>query len=204
MDTAQEGADDSTTRTLATEFINSIEALTLAAKDNLLASKITQAHFANLDRNGEPDYQVGDQVLLATAHWQREYMQSKDGRVAKFMPHYDGPYQVTQAFPKDSTYHLQLPPTSKVHPNFHVSQLRPFLANDDESYPGRMKTMPGPIVTPEGNTEYFIDKLLDCRPRGRGKQYLVQWLGYGPEHNIWLPRSELLETEALKNFERST
>jgi hypothetical protein len=131
-------------------------------------------------------------------------MQSKDKRVAKLMPHFDGLYRITQAFPDNSTYHLQLPPTSKAHPNFHASQLQPFLANNDESYPGRMRAMPGPIVTSEGNTEYFIDKLLDCCPRGRGKQYLVQWVGYGPEHNMWLPRSELLETEALEIFERDT
>ncbi|KAF8230108.1 hypothetical protein L208DRAFT_1035467, partial [Tricholoma matsutake] len=46
-------------------------------------------------------------------------------------------------------------------------------------------TMPGPIITLEGSTGYFIDKLLDW------KQYLVQWLGYGLEHNMWLPRSKL-------------
>ena len=76
--------------------------------------------------------------------------------------------------------------------------------NDDESYPSRKRTMPGPIITAEGNTEYFIDKLLDCQPQGRGKQYLVQWIGYGPEHNMWLPRSELLETAALEAFEQGT
>jgi Chromo (CHRromatin Organisation MOdifier) domain len=69
--------------------------------------------------------------------------------------------------------------------NFHVSQLHPFLPNDNDSYPGRKRTIPGLIVTPEGNTE----------------QYLVQWVGYGPEHNLWLPRSELLEMAAMEEFE---
>lgn len=66
--TPDEGIDDATARSLAADFINTIQSLTLAAKDNLLASKITQAHFANRDRNKEPDYRVGEQVLLATAH----------------------------------------------------------------------------------------------------------------------------------------
>jgi hypothetical protein len=111
--TADEGIDDATARNLAADFINTIQSLTLAVKDNLLASKITQAHFANRvtnrDCNKELDYRVGEQVLLATAHRQREYMQNKDGRVAKFMPRFDGPYRITQAFPDDSTYRLQLP-----------------------------------------------------------------------------------------------
>ena len=194
--------EDATAQTLAAEFINNMESLTLAAKDNLLATKIMQAHFANKDRNGEPHYNVGNKVLLATGHWWQEYTQAKDGCITKFMPWYDGPYKVIHADPDDSTYHLQLPATSKVHPNFHVSQLRPFLPNNDEQYPRRKHVMPGPIVTVEGNTEYFIDKLLDCWPRGWGKQYLVQWVGYGPEHNLWLPCSELLDTMALEAFKQ--
>ena len=154
--------DDAAARALAAEFINNMEALTLAVKDNLLASKITQAHFTNRNCNGEPQYSTGDKVLLATAHRRREFMQAKDGHVAKFMPRYDGPYEIIQAFPEDSTYRLQLPLTSKVHPNFHVSQLRPFLMNDDKNYPDRKHTTPGPIVTTDGSTEYFIEKLLDC------------------------------------------
>jgi hypothetical protein len=32
-----------------------------------------------------------------------------------------------------------------------------------------------------------IDKIIDQRTRGRGKQFLVRWLGYGPEADLWLP-----------------
>jgi hypothetical protein len=140
-----------------------MESLTLAVKDGLLASKITQAHFTNRDHSGEPNFNIGDKVLLAMGHRRREYTQVKDGCVAKFMPQYDRLYKIMHAYPANSTYHLQLPPSSKVHPNFHVSQLRPFLMNNDESYPGRKHSMPGPIVTAEGNTEYIIDKILDSQ-----------------------------------------
>jgi hypothetical protein len=34
----------------------------------------------------------------------------------------------------------------------------------------------------------------------RGQQYLVHWQGYGPEYDLWLSRSELLETEALASW----
>jgi hypothetical protein len=50
--------------------------------------------------------------------------------------------------------------------------------------------------------EYFVEKIIDERPRGRGRQYLVRWKGYGPEADLWLPRSELLETEALALWEK--
>ena len=44
---------------------------------------------------------------------------------------------------------------------------------------------------------------MDERTRGRGKQYLVRWIGYGPESDLWLPRSELLGTQALENWSSS-
>jgi hypothetical protein len=121
---------------LATEFIENMDCITLAAKDNLMATKVTQAHFANKGRKEDPHYNVGDKVLLAMAHRCREYMQAKDGRVAKFMLRYNGPYEIIKVFPNDSTYCLQLPASLKVHPNFHVSQLHPFVTNNDNEYPG--------------------------------------------------------------------
>ena len=49
-------------------FIEAMEEETNAAKDSLLAAKLQQAHFANKDRLPEPVYQVGDKVMLETAH----------------------------------------------------------------------------------------------------------------------------------------
>jgi hypothetical protein len=130
-------------------------------------------------------------------------MQAKDGRVAKFMPRFDGPFEITNAYPDSSTYRLLLPSTSKIVPTFHASQLRQHLANDDTLFPERAFVAPGPVIMAEGSTEYFIEKILDKRPRGRGHQYLVRWLAYGPEHDLWLPQSELIDTEALLNYEKS-
>jgi len=127
--------NDTTAHTLAAEFIKNMESLILAAKDNLLTPKIMQVHFANRNRNGEPEYEVGDKVLLVMAHQWWEYMQAKDGRVAKFMPRYDGPYEITpspmaQAIIYNYLLHL------KYIQSFHMSQLHPFLPNGNDSYPG--------------------------------------------------------------------
>jgi hypothetical protein len=181
----------------ARAFIETMEEETNTAKDNLLAAKIQQAHFANKDHLPDPMFRVGDKVMLTTAHRQRDYICAKDGRVAKFMPRFDGPYEVTHAFPESSSYRLHLPPTTKAHPMFHVAQLRTHVPNDDNLFPDRAHIAPKPLVTTNGLTEYFIDKILDRRPRGCGHQFLVHWTGYGPEHDLWLPRSELLETEVL-------
>jgi hypothetical protein len=44
-----------------------------------------------------------------------------------------------------------------------------------------------------------VDKILDERKaRGRGgTQYLVRWVGQGPEYDLWLPRKEIENCEAL-------
>jgi hypothetical protein len=193
-----DSAIDSTT---AQQFMEEMEEQTNTVKDCLLAAKVRQAHEANKDRNADPAYKVGDKVLLATAHQQRDYIQAKDGHVAKFMPCFDGLYNVLRAYPESSLYTLQLPASSKAHPMFHVSHLQTHILNDDELFPARAHHPPQLLVTVNGTTEYFIDQILDRRPRSRGHQYLVQWMGYRPEHDLWLPKSELIDTEALAKWE---
>jgi hypothetical protein len=51
-------------------------------------------------------------------------MQMKDRHVAKFMPHWDGPFEIMEAFPESSTYRLNLPEGAIKYPVFHVLQLQ--------------------------------------------------------------------------------
>ena len=48
---------------------------------------------------------------------------------------------------------------------------------------------------------YLIDKLLDVRGEVGKREFLVQWAGYGREHNSWEPRKNIVPdyvTEFLK------
>ena len=40
---------------------------------------------------------------------------------------------------------------------------------------------------------YEVDKILDVRGAlgSKEREYLVQWKGYGPEENQWLPRNNI-------------
>ncbi|KAF9440231.1 hypothetical protein P691DRAFT_633359, partial [Macrolepiota fuliginosa MF-IS2] len=53
----------------------------------------------------------------------------------KFMPHYDGPFEITKAHPESSSYTLALPQSSQIHPTFHTSQLKAFIPNDNMNFP---------------------------------------------------------------------
>ncbi|KII89940.1 hypothetical protein PLICRDRAFT_64000, partial [Plicaturopsis crispa FD-325 SS-3] len=82
-------------------------------------------------------------------------------------------------------------------PTFHASLLSKHVANDDVLFPSRANAEPGSVVTADGEVEWTVERIIDERRRGRGFQYLVRWAGYGPESDLWLPRRELDDCEAL-------
>jgi hypothetical protein len=165
-------------------FIKAMEEETNTVKDCLLAAKLQQAHFANKDCLLEPSYKVGDKVMLTTTHRRRDYIQAKDRCVAKFMPQFDDPYDILEAFPLTLLYKIKLPPTSTVHPTFHISHLHPYIPNDDDLFPNHAHHGPKPLLAKDGTPKYFIDKIVDCQPRGWGHQFLVCWSGYRHEHDL--------------------
>jgi hypothetical protein len=166
------------------------------AQDNLFAAKVAQATFANRHRGNEIVYSVGDKVMLSTEHRRQEYMQKHSGPVAKFMPRFDGPFLVTAANPNKSVYTLELPNEPERFPTFHASLLRKFVTNDDNLFPSRKLDRPGPVVTEDGEQEWLIDKIIDERTHGRGRQFLVRWR----EEDRWLPGRELSDTVALDQW----
>lgn len=196
--TPNDEPEDQRARTLMTQLEHDV----MEAQDNLLAAKASQATQVNKHRSPELDLRVGDKVMLSTKHRRRDYMQKNDNRVAKFMPRFDGPYTILDAHPETSTYTLDLPNSPNIFPTFHSSQLKPFHANDSALFPSRDFPRPGPVVTEDGQMETFIEKIVDEKKVGRGKRYLVRWVGFGADEDEWLPRRDLEDCEALDHWER--
>ena len=95
----------------------------------MIKAKVSQAQQANKNRLLDFPFQVGQQVRLSTLHWRRDY-KSKDGKwVVKFMPRFDGPYEITKINPTHSTVTLNLPRSPDVFPVFHTSEIMPFIEN---------------------------------------------------------------------------
>lgn len=182
---------------IALNVADQVEADVAEAKDNLMAAKVAQANSANTSRGKEVVFKVGDLVMLSTFNRRRDYKRKGEKRVAKFMPRWDGPYEVEDTHPETSNYKLILPNSPMTFATFHASQLKAHCANDDVMFPGRAHAKPGPVMTTDGLEEYFIDKIVEARRCGRGWRYLVRWVGYGLEEDRWLPGRELAECEAL-------
>jgi hypothetical protein len=49
-----------------------------------------------------------------------------------------------------------------------------------------------------------VAEILNHRFFRRKLQYLVRWVGYGPEHNSWLDAPELEEVKALDDYEATS
>lgn len=186
--------------TSAVDIITRLNHITAEAKDNLLTAKISQTIQANTHHRPDREFAVNDSVFLSTSNHRKGYMHSGDNRVAKFMPQFDGPYEVIHANPEKSSYTLNLPNTDNVFPTFHSSLLCPFVPNNGNLFPSRELERPAAITGESGDEEYFVDRIIDEK-RGRGgMQYLVSFRGYGDEDNRWMPRREVEELEALDHW----
>jgi hypothetical protein len=118
--------------------------------------------------------------------------------VAKFFPWWDGPYRITDIHPEVSTYTLDI--ATNAYPVYHASKLKKYLANNDILFPSHALSQPKPVMTSDGLEEYMVKRISDLCHRGCSWQFLVHWQGYGQEHDLWIPTSELDKCEALDRW----
>ena len=99
-------------------------------------------------------------MQLSTLHHHREYKSKDKKHVVKFMPRYDGPYEIIKINLEFSTVTLNLPSTNNIFPVFHTSEILPFIENNETLFPSQALHPPKP-VNMNGNLEHFIDKIID-------------------------------------------
>ena len=148
-----------------------------AARESLQLARQRMVDYANKNR-ADIQYHVGDQVLLSTRN-----LTFKGKLTKKLMPRWIGPFTVTHKI-GPVAYRLDLPSTVPVYDVFHVSLLRNYTASGRQPPP-----LPELI---DGEEEYEVERILDHRVNKRGKKsFLIRWLGYGPEHDSWVPMANL-------------
>uniref|UniRef100_A0A3Q2P3M4 Chromo domain-containing protein n=1 Tax=Fundulus heteroclitus TaxID=8078 RepID=A0A3Q2P3M4_FUNHE len=120
--------------------------------------------------------------------------QREDARVLslKLSPRFAGPYKIISIV-SPTTVRLRLPSHSRVHPTFHVSQIKPVVSS----------SLCPPAEPPPPTQDHHgrrIHQIVASRRRGRGFQYLVDWVGCGPEERIWLAGSSIPDRSLIDSF----
>ena len=108
------------------------------------------------------------------------------------MKRYEGPFSIIKRVGKVA-YKLQLPPTIKAHPVFHVSQLKPY-AGDAED-PSR-EEITRPTTSVRETHEIEAEAILSDRVVRKGSQtpvreLLVKWKGRPDSEASWEPLEDL-------------
>ena len=142
---------------------------------------MTQTLQANRRRRADAPYNVSEQVYLST-----DNLNLPKNRSRKLMPKYIGPYKITQSYPNESRYTLDLPPELKarrIHPSFHVSRLCTFNMNDHKLFP-KCEVRAYYDFSEAKDNKWLVD-------------FLVQWnLG----DTTWEPYSECKDLMALDRY----
>lgn len=70
-------------------------------------------------------------------------------------------YTILEVFLDSLKYVLDLSKSMNILNYFHSSLLSLFISNDDELFLSRCLEMPGPIITEDGQSEYFINYIIN-------------------------------------------
>ena len=175
------------------EFKTRMEHTLEEAKSALRKAKEDMTRYYNQRRSPTPQYQVGDKVYLDASD-------IKTTRPSAKLSHRNlGPFPI-QAKVGTHAYRLRLPPSLKrLHPVFHVVKLTPA---PQDPFPGRRPPPAPPPVLVDDVEEYQVEKILDSRMFRRQLQFLVQWEGYGYEHNEWVNEKDVHAPEKVAEFYR--
>uniref|UniRef100_A0A8C7YDJ1 Uncharacterized protein n=1 Tax=Oryzias sinensis TaxID=183150 RepID=A0A8C7YDJ1_9TELE len=147
---------------------------------------------ADRRRRPAPVYRPGQKVWLST----RDHNLHVPCR--KLAPRFVGPFPITKII-NPAAVRLRLPRSLRTHPTFHVSKVKPVV--DSPLVPPSEPPPPPRMVG--GCPEYTVRKILAVRKRGRGRQFLVNWLGYGPEDRQWIPDRFIENRSLLTDFFKS-
>lgn len=148
-------------------------------KSNLLKAQTCMKKYADKKRR-QVEFNIGDMVLVKLQPYRQHSLTLRQNQ--KLGMRYFGPFPVIERIGLVA-YKLQLPPTAKIHPVFHVSLLKLCHGSHKDAY------LPLPLTTTEQGPQVLPKAILQHRLLLRkGQQVpkvLVQWDGFPKEEASW-------------------
>ena len=149
-------------------------------KENLLPAQERMKNNADKHRR-ELEFEVGSKVFLKLRPYRQQSVSKR--LFQKLAARYYGPFVVTGRVGKVA-YRLQFPETSRVHPVFHVSQLKPVIGDSVVTtvFPEAMETEL--VIEPE--------EILETRYNETGHlEVLLKWRNLPDHETSWMKVGEL-------------
>ena len=148
-------------------------------------------------------FQPGDMVLLKVSKEQLRFRRSHDIRLIR---KFTGPFPIISKIGRAS-YKIDPPAWMKVHPVFHVSNLRPYHPDTEDPARNQPKRAEIPESTrtknknPRQIEEILADRIVTAN-RKRRREFLVKWKGLAEEETSWEKVEDLGDCEkAIEDFE---
>jgi hypothetical protein len=148
-------------------------------KQNLAAAQNRMKSYADGKRT-ERVFQVGDKVLLKLQPYAQATVVNRP--YPKLAYKYFGPYKVLERIGQVA-YKLELPPASKVHDVFHVSQIKEFRADYTPVFAELPKTPA--LDTLETSPEKILDRRLVKKGNTAVPQVLIKWTCVPEDSATW-------------------
>jgi hypothetical protein len=170
----------------AYDFVEDIRLkLEMATKNNALAQERQKLAYDRHHKLGTP-FEVGDSVMLLAEgiKWPTDVQRPKIA-IQKWL----GPFPVLKKLERD-TYKLDLGVAlSKIHDEFHVGVLTPYIYRDS-SFTSSAKDIPPPVLLKRTDSSLQVERVNDHRYRKQQLQVLVKWHDQPLHHSSWVPYSD--------------
>ena len=177
----------------ADSYVQRLQVAQTVLQCELLKARKAMETSANRRRRWAPPFVPGNKLWLLRRHISTTRPSSKlDVRRL-------GPFGIIAQVGL-SAFHLDLPPSMKIHPVFHVSLLEPYVENN---FPGRVVAPPLAIQV-DGFLEFEVQSISDSKFRRKKLQCFVDWVGYDISERSWELAENLSNaTSAINTFHSS-
>jgi hypothetical protein len=136
------------------EYVSRLDALHTDLRAEMTHAQMSHAEQANKTRHPDPVLKPGDKVWLRRNNVKTTRPSGKlDHKLIR-------PYTIL-AKVGSRAYKLDLPPSVKLHPVFHISLLEPAQPNS-EPIPGHIQPPPPPVIV-NNEEESEVEEILDSR-----------------------------------------
>ena len=161
----------------ADDLVKSIQDVRSALDANLTKAIKAYKSAADTKRKAHIPLSPGDLVMVEAGNFKLPLA------LRKMSLRRIGPFKVVGQI-NEVAYKVELPPQFRVHPVFHVSQLRKFL--------GEAPAPLDPVIANNpGEAKFEVEAILNSRLSRRKRQFLIKWKGYPIEDASWEPESNL-------------